>query len=95
MYTVFVLTCYSGEAVWPQGWVTRTADPDGAHLMTMQDVFRRVIAHEPIFLSEAEWIACSKGVHPANMSVGRGIIEQDSASAAEVFHSSVANGWVW
>ena len=37
------------------------ADPNGDHLKTMQDVFRRVMAGESIFRSEDDWSAYTKG----------------------------------
>ena len=76
-------------------WLGYTlADPHGTHLKTMQEIFRRVIAGQPIFRSEEDRLAYLKGVHPANMAHGGGIIE-DSGKSEEAFRSSVANGWVW
>jgi len=37
------------------------ADPTGAHLQTMQALFRRAIGGESIFRSEEDWNAYSKG----------------------------------
>ena len=42
------------------------ADPNGDHLKTMQDVFRRVLAGESIFRSEDDWSAYTKGACEEN-----------------------------
>ena len=42
------------------------ADPEGAHLKTMQAIFRKAIAGESIFRSEEDWNAYSKGYTAEN-----------------------------
>ena len=60
------------------------ADPNGDHLKTMQDVFRRVLAGESIFRSEDDWSAYTKGSNEENarwnphgvVHLARGVYEE-------------------
>ena len=72
------------------------ADPEQAHLHTLQDTFTRVIAGESIFKTPEEEEAYHKGMSVANAKVsdhgGRtGGVAESRAS----FRRSVEEGWVW
>ena len=77
------------------------ADPEGVHLRTMQDVFRRVIAGENVFRSEDHWKAYSQGFHARAASSGRfdpiACFEAlDAASRTQSeFQASIELGYVW
>ncbi len=65
----------------------READPDCAHLQTMQDIFTRVRDGDPIFRSPADWEAYSKGFTTANAQetkVRRGSGSRFAAHASAV-----------
>eukprot|EP00966_Prymnesium_polylepis_P293270 6773670-Prymnesium_polylepis.1 len=69
-------------------------DPDGAHLKTLQDCFRRVMQGESIFRSEADAAAYFKGFTEVNQMPGG----QDygfNEIAQEAFRDSIAHGYVW
>ena len=67
------------------------ADPNGDHLRTMQDVFRRVLAGESIFRSEDDWSAYTKGSNEENARWN----PHAWSISPEEFKASVADGWVW
>jgi hypothetical protein len=81
------------------------ADPDGAHLETMQAIFRMAIAGESIFRSEEDWNAYSKGYtaeNAASASTKHASATQGSFGDEEAvlrsqahFLASIADGWVW
>jgi hypothetical protein len=79
------------------------ADPEGAHLQTMQDCFQRVIGGDgkSIFRSEDDWSAYTKGATAENAksstqndgSVNKSL--EANAITPEEFVRTVAEGWVW
>ena len=82
------------------------ADPECAHLHTMQTLFRRVIAGESIFRSEEDWNAYSRGftaenarsasTKHASASDKGSFGEEESVMRSESnFLASIADGWVW
>ena len=81
------------------------ADPEGAHLKTMQAIFRMAIAGESIFRSEEDWNAYSKGYTAENAgsastkhaSATQGSFgDEESVLRSEAhFLASIADGWVW
>jgi hypothetical protein len=81
------------------------ADPEGAHLKTMQAIFRMAIAGESIFRSEEDWNAYSKGYtaeNAASASTKHASATQGSFGDEEAvlrseahFLASIADGWVW
>ena len=78
------------------------ADPNSAHLKTMQDVFTRAQAGENIFKNDEMWQTFVKGrSKQMEKSQGNEAITQSSASvwasekSAETFARSVREGWVW
>ena len=80
------------------------ADPEGAHLKTMQAIFRKAIAGESIFRSEEDWNAYSKGYTAENAgsastkhaSATQGSFgDEESVLRSEAhFLASIADGWV-
>ena len=81
------------------------ADPNGAHLSTMQSLFRRAIAGERIFRSEEDWNAYSKGYTKENAqsastehatASAKGSFGDERVLRSEAqFNASIADGWVW
>ena len=74
------------------------ADPDGHHLKTMQECFRRVIAHEPIFKSAQDEAAYRKGFSSEAHGKAASTFFADAYKkeiGSTAFEDSVANGWVW
>ena len=75
------------------------ADPKGAHLTTMQDVFNRAIRGESIFRSEEDWLAYSKGLTAQNMMSATtkhgSAVAQSMVRSEQEFFRSIAEGWVW
>ena len=76
------------------------ADPQGVHLRTMQEVFRRIIA---VFKSEEDWQAYADGFHTsgAAASISRlgsssGFVEALGAASRTPweFRQSIEAGWV-
>jgi hypothetical protein len=77
------------------------ADPQGVHLRTMQEVFRRIISQEDVFRSEDDWQAYAHGFK----TNGGSIVQLDSSSFLEAlgaasrtpweFRQSIEAGWVW
>ena len=80
----------------------QVADPNSAHLKTMQDVFTRAKAGENIFKNDEMWLTFVKGrSKQMEKSQGNEAITKSSASvwapekSAETFARSVREGWVW
>ena len=69
------------------------ADPNGDHLKTMQDVFRRVMAGESIFRSEDDWSAYTKGACEENARWSA--LAHAWSISPDEFRASIADGWVW
>ena len=69
------------------------ADPNGDHLKTMLDVFRRVMAVESIFLSEDDWSAYTKGACEENARWSA--LAHAWSISPDEFRASIADGWVW
>ena len=70
------------------------ADPELAHLHTLQDTFTRVIAGESIFKSVADEEAYHRRVDNDNLAAVGGRAA-DVAESSDRFRRSVADGWVW
>ena len=79
------------------------ADPECAHLYTMQTLFRRAIAGESIFRSEEDWNAYSKGYTAENARSAsskhaavsdKGSFEHTEIRSESNFLASIADGWV-
>ena len=68
------------------------ADPNGDHLKTMQDVFRRVMAGESIFRSEDDWSAYTKGACEENARWSA--LAHAWSISPDEFRASIADGWV-
>ena len=75
---------------------TETADPTCAHLRTMQDVFRRVMAGEYVFRSEEQCQTFAKGYSTTNKLYNKhnGFPNSEDLST-ENFRQAVSNGLVW
>ena len=78
------------------------ADPQGVHLRTMQEVFRRIIADEPVFKSEEDWQAYAHGFKTSGASIvqldsSRIFLEALGAASRTPweFRQSIEAGWVW
>ena len=79
------------------------ADPDKAHLHTMQDVFRRVIAGENLFSTEEEWGAYAKGYKSINLAhfgsasfaSNKTRVIEEAAVSRDDFQRSVLDSYVW
>jgi hypothetical protein len=69
------------------------ADPNGDHLKTMQDVFRRVMAGESIFRSEDDWSAYTKGACEENARWSA--LAHAWSISPDEFRASISEGWVW
>ena len=80
----------------------READPEQAHLNTMQDVFKRAAAGKAIFKTEEMWQTFVKGrSKQLEKSQGNEVVARGERQAwapeksAETFSRSVRDGWVW
>eukprot|EP00927_Polykrikos_kofoidii_P019068 TRINITY_DN18884_c0_g1_i1.p1 TRINITY_DN18884_c0_g1~~TRINITY_DN18884_c0_g1_i1.p1 ORF type:complete len:618 (+),score=71.75 TRINITY_DN18884_c0_g1_i1:244-2097(+) len=75
------------------------ADPDGVHLSTLQHVFRRVIAGQPIFKSTEDEASFYEGFNRTNRASLEKVCDLSGSShkvrTAEHFRDTIASGWVW
>ena len=69
----------------------QTADPEGAHLRTMQQCFAHVVARHSVFHSAEDAGAFLRGCSDTNAEQQFGSAQRSEES----FRASVADGWVW